>query len=76
MIHELDTVALTHDIPEHRLKAGDIGAVVYCHNPPVAYEVEFVTAEGGTIGVLTLPQGDVRPLGQRDILHARELASA
>ncbi len=76
MIHELETVALTHDIPEHGLKAGDVGAVVQCYNPPVAYEVEFVTAEIGTIGVLTLPSGDVRRLGNRDILHVRELASA
>jgi hypothetical protein len=76
MIHELDTVALTHDIPEHGLKAGDLGAVVHCHNPPLAYEVEFVTAEGGTIGVLTLSPGDIRRLGNRDILHVRELASA
>ncbi|MBI2163747.1 MAG: DUF4926 domain-containing protein [candidate division NC10 bacterium] len=28
MIRELDTVVLTHDIPEHGLKRGDVGAVV------------------------------------------------
>jgi hypothetical protein len=76
MIHELDTVALTHDIPEHGLKAGDLGAVVHCYATSLAYEVEFVTAEGRTIGVLTLQQGDIRRPGSRDILHVRELAPA
>jgi hypothetical protein len=26
---ELDTVVLTHDVPEHGLKEGDIGAIVH-----------------------------------------------
>ena len=31
MIGELDTVVLTHDIPVHGLKKGDVGAVVHCY---------------------------------------------
>lgn len=29
MIHELDTVVLSHDVKEHNLRRGDIGAVVH-----------------------------------------------
>lgn len=74
MIKELDTVVLTHDIKEHGLTSGDIGAVVHCYSDSNAYEVEFVTAEGKTIAVLTLNTDDIRPMKDREILHAREIA--
>ena len=76
MIQELETVVLSHDIAEHRLRRGDIGAVVHCYGNCDAYEVEFVTGEGGTIAVLTLDKKEVRPMYQREILHARELLAA
>jgi hypothetical protein len=76
MIRELDTVALTRDVEEYGLKQGDIGAVVHCFKDGTAFEVEFVTAEGGTIAVLTLEPGDVRPVGGKEVLHVRELAQA
>ena len=41
MIDELDTVVLSHDIDEHGLKKGDIGAVVHCYSDGLAFEVEF-----------------------------------
>jgi hypothetical protein len=31
MIHELKTVILTTDLPDHSLKAGDLGTVVSVH---------------------------------------------
>ncbi|MBL7074627.1 DUF4926 domain-containing protein [candidate division KSB1 bacterium] len=73
MIRELDSVALACDIAEHGLKQGDIGAVVHCYGDGLAFEVEFVTAAGKTITVLTLSRDEIRPLGGREILHAREL---
>ena len=76
MIHELDAVVLTRDVDEHGLKRGDVGAVVHCYEDGAAFEVEFVTAEGRTVAVLTLNEQDIRPLGERDILHVRELAVA
>ena len=76
MIRELDTVVLTHDIDEHDLKAGDIGAVVHCYRDTEAYEVEFVTAEGRTVALLTLTHADIRPMSDREILHVRELVPA
>jgi hypothetical protein len=76
MIRELDTVVLTHDIPEHGLKKGDVGAVVHRYADGEAWEVEFVAAEGTTVAVLTLSAADIRLMGNREILHVRELASA
>jgi hypothetical protein len=76
MIRELDTVVLTHDIPEHGLKKGDVGAVVHRYADGAAWEVEFVAAEGTTVAILTLCAADIRLMGNREILHVRELASA
>ena len=76
MIRELDLVALTRDIPEHGLQSRDVGAVVHCYQDGAAVEVEFVTAAGATIAVLTLASADVRPMQGEQILHVRELAPA
>jgi hypothetical protein len=76
MIHELDTVVLTHDIPEHGLKQGDLGAVVHCYSDGMAFEVEFVTAEGKTVALLTLAEADICQMNIREILHVRELVPA
>lgn len=76
MIRELDTVVLTRDIEEHALKQGDVGAVVHCYSDGVAFEVEFVTAEGRTVALLTLTPADIRAMGSGEILHVREFASA
>ena len=72
---ELSLVALTHGIPEHSLVAGDVGTIVHIYPGGVAYEVEFVTGLGRTIGVFTLKPSDVRPVGA-DILHARSIGQA
>jgi hypothetical protein len=74
MIQELDTVVLNRDVPAHGLTKGDVGAVVHCYSDHEAFEVEFVTAEGKTVAVLTLTERDIRPMGPSEILHARELA--
>ncbi len=76
MIRELDTVVLTRDIEEHDLKQGDVGAVVHCYSDGAVFEVEFVTAEGKTIALLTLTPTDIRPMNSREILHVRELTLA
>ena len=75
MIHELDLVVLARDVPEHGLQSGDVGTVVHCYKD-AALEVEFVTAAGRTIAVLTLGHADVHPMEGGQILHVRELAPA
>ena len=74
MIRERDTAVLTHDIPACGLRRGDVGAVVHCYADRAAFEVEFVTAEGRTVGLLTLTEADIRPMGSGEILHTREFA--
>ena len=73
MIKELDTVVLKHDILKFGLLEGDIGVVVHCYTDGDAYEVEFVTAEGRTIAVLTLALNYIRLMSSREILHVREV---
>ncbi len=74
MVRELDTVVLTHDIEEHGLKNGDVGAVVHCYPDGKAFEVEFVTAEAKTVGLLTLTPTDIRRMKSGEILHVRQFA--
>ena len=61
MINELDIATLTEDLPEHGLKAGDVGTVVHVHKAGVAYIVEFISTEGKTVAVTTVEQEQVRP---------------
>jgi hypothetical protein len=76
-IKELDAVALTRDLPEHRLTRGDIGTAVLVHGNGSAFdEVEFVGYDGHTVALLTLERNQVRPLQTNDIPHAHELVAA
>lgn len=75
MIRELETVVLVDDIEAHELKKGDIGTVVHCYSDGQAFEVEFVTAEGRTVALLTLPKEAVRSMSSGEILHVREFAA-
>lgn len=74
-MEELDLVVLTQPIPDYGLERGDVGTIVHCYADGQAYEVEFITAEGVTLAVLTLTQDAVRPLASREILHVRDLAA-
>ena len=74
MVRELETLVLLHDVPQHDLRTGDVGAVVHSYGEGKAFEVEFVTAKGITLAVLTLTESDVRPFRGSEILHVRELS--
>lgn len=76
MISKLNPIALTHDIAEYGLKCDDIGVVVQCDENHTTFEVEFATAAGEPIALLTLTSKDIRPLGHQEILHVRSRASA
>ena len=49
----LDVVALTRDIPERRLRCGQVGTVVEILEPNV-FEVEFSDNQGRTYAMLAL----------------------
>jgi hypothetical protein len=69
----LDTVVLNRDLPDHRLCAGDLGAIVEVYEPD-GLEVEFVTASGKTQALLTLNVNDVRPVQENDLVAVRSVA--
>ncbi|MBI4058957.1 DUF4926 domain-containing protein [Candidatus Microgenomates bacterium] len=75
MFEELDTAVLNHNIEKHGLKKGDVGTVVHVY-PTKAVEVEFITAKGKTVAVLTLTNSDIRPIERNEILHVRGFATA
>jgi hypothetical protein len=74
MIKELDPVVLTRAVPEHALQVGDVGWVVLVHGGGAGYEVEFVTLDGETVSVETLPADAVPPARRKEIAHARRMA--
>ena len=73
MIHELDSVVLVNDLPEHGLEKGDIGTVVLVHGNGEGYEVEFMTLHGETVAVISLFASQIRPIGKKEIAHARQV---
>lgn len=73
MIHELDSVVLVNDLPEHGLEKGDIGTVVLVHGNGEGYEVEFMTLHGETVAVISLFASQIRPIGKQEIAQARQV---
>jgi len=69
---ELQTVVLNRDLPEHRLRRGDLGAVVQVYDPD-GLEVEFVSASGKTAALVTLKEADVRAVADGDLIAVRPL---
>lgn len=76
MFAELDIVVLRQDVPDYKLKAGDVGAVVHVYGKTENYEVEFVNFRGETIALLTLKDSELRPMAEKEILHVRGLDQA
>jgi hypothetical protein len=66
----LDTVVLNRDVPEHGLRRGDLGAIVEVYAPD-GVEVEFVTASGRTVALVTMRAEDVRPVADDDLVSVR-----
>ncbi len=71
----LDCVVLRHDLPEYKLRAGDLGTIVQIYEPD-GLEVEFVKASGDTLVVTTLLKNKVRSIKPADILSVRPLVKA
>lgn len=72
---KLECVVLTHGIPKHGLRAGDLGTVVEVY-PEGGAEVEFVRGSGATQALLTLNEADIRKIDSHDLLATRRLAEA
>ncbi len=66
----LDTIVLMTELPEYKLRKGDLGAVVHVYEPD-GLEVEFVTASGRTEALVTLKINNVRSVFDNDLVAVR-----
>jgi hypothetical protein len=81
MTYELFTrVALKTDLPEHRLRSGDVATVVEYHpgrpGQEPGYSLEVFNAVGNTVAVVTVRESQIKPLTSNELLHVRQLAQA
>jgi hypothetical protein len=72
--------ALRSDLPEHRLKAGDVGTVVeilpHPAGGPRGIMLEVFSALGHSLAVVTVPETQVEPLSDDEVWAVRRLARA
>ena len=76
MFDEHAQVVLKRPLPDLGLEPGDVGVVVHTYAKGAAYEVEFLSLDGNTIGVSTVAAADLRQASGRAVLHERELLTA
>lgn len=76
MIQEFDQVALTVDLPDFHLKAGDVGTIVDITPNGKQYTLEFFNFDGDTIAVVPVAPIQVRQIGSKEITHARVMDEA
>jgi hypothetical protein len=72
-------MVLTRDLPEERLRRGDIVKLVEHHpggDREDGYSAEVFNALGDTIAVITVPQSALEPLREDEICCVRRLAAA
>jgi Domain of unknown function (DUF4926) len=60
MLDEHAQVVLNRALPSLGLDPGDVGIVLHTYSKGAAYEVEFLSLDGNTIGVSTLEATDFR----------------
>ena len=71
--------ALACDVPEHRLRRGDLVKLVEHHVAPDStqgYSIEVFNALGETIAVTSVPESALELLRQDEVLCARGLVPA
>ncbi len=66
----LDTIVLMTELPEYKLRKGDLGAVVHVYEPD-GLELEFMTASGRTEALVTLKIDNVRSVFDNDLVAVR-----
>lgn len=76
MYPEHSQVVLTCPLPALGLEPGDVGIVVHVHGAAAAYEVEFMSLDGRTIGVQTLRADQLRQVSASAVPHERVRAAA
>ena len=73
-------VALKVDVPDHRLRPGDVATVVEAHTgrpgQEPGYSLEVFNAVGETVAVITLRESQVEELSANEVLHVRPIIAA
>lgn len=72
-------VALAKDIPDKRLRRGDLATVVEYHpatKGKPGYSIEVFNAVGDTIVVTVVPESFLQDLTADEILHVRSLVES
>jgi len=71
-------VVLLKNIPEYRLKKGDVATIVE-HHPMISYEdgysLEVFNALGETIAVVTVSESDIDILKESEVLSVRSMGT-
>jgi hypothetical protein len=73
---EFQQVALAKDIPENKLRRGDLATIVDIHpanGGEAGYSIEVFNALGETIAVTTVPESLLEELTANEVLHVRSL---
>jgi hypothetical protein len=72
-------VALAEDLPERRLRRGDVATVVDHHpgrpDQEPGYSLEVFNAVGETVDVVTVRESQIEPLTADELLTVRPLAA-
>jgi len=76
MLKEHAQVVLKKPLPNLGLEPGDVGVIVHVYSQGGAYEVEFLTLDGHTVGLETVDAADLRPAIGNAVVHERERLAA
>jgi len=74
-----EEITLSKDIPEKRLKKGDVATIVEHHPVSIGedgYSLEVFNSLGDSISVLTVPESAIEPLTSNEIFNVRSYAIA
>ena len=72
-------VVLLRDIPEKKLKKGDVTTIVEHHPSETSedgYSLEVFNALGDTIAVITVSESEISPLKESEVFSVRSLEAA
>ncbi len=74
-----EEVVLRQDIPDKKLKKGDVATIVEHHPIPFGedgYSLEVFNALGDTVAVVTMPESAIESLSEDEVFSVRSLATA
>lgn len=74
-----EEVVLLKDIPEKKLKKGDVATIVEYHSVQDGedgYSLEVFNAVGDTVAVITVPVSAIKPLSKDEVFNVRLLLAA